>query len=664
MYTKILIANRGEIACRVIRTAQRLGIHCVAVYSEADTHSLHVKMADEAYCIGPAPSRESYLRGEFIVETALKAGAQAIHPGYGFLSENAEFAEQCAQAGICFIGPPPAAIRAMGSKSKAKEIMEQAKVPLVPGYHGKNQDLKTLQTAAEKIGYPVILKAAAGGGGKGMRVVWQSHGFDVALAAAKREAKASFADDQILVEKYLTRPRHIEIQVFADTKGNTIHLFERDCSIQRRHQKIIEEAPAAKISPELRQQMGKTAIAAAQTIGYVGAGTIEFLLDEDGSFYFMEMNTRLQVEHPVTEMITRQDLVEWQIRVALGEPLPLKQEELKIHGHAIETRIYAEDPNNDFLPSMGQIKYLKEPYQDNHVRIDTGIVQDDTVTPYYDPMLMKLIVWDQDRNSAILRLQQALANYQIVGVTTNLNLLTAITHHPAYAAAKIDTDFIQNYHQELFVSEPITPLQLAITSLYIHHRQKIALDHTARCSKDPYSPWNIVDGWRLNQPAQQTFRFLTDQEIKVVVNYQLDHFIIFCNEQKFIVRDVETIGNEIIILANDQHIRANLFLDANRVYLLYEGKRHQFCYLNNDQDYEQNIEIKSHLTAPMPGKVVALLAKVGDEVTAGDGLAIIEAMKMEHTIHAPSKGTVKEWYFQVGDLVDEGIELLKFEELD
>lgn len=662
MFTKILVANRGEIACRVIRTAQRLGIRCVAVYSEVDANALHVKMADEAYCIGPAASRDSYLRGDIIIETALKAGAQAIHPGYGFLSENADFAEQCAQAGIYFIGPPPAAIRAMGSKSKAKEIMEQAKVPLVPGYHGEQQDLKTLQTAAEKIGYPVILKAAAGGGGKGMRVIWQSHGFDAALTAAKREAKASFGDDLILLEKYLTKPRHIEIQVFADTKGNTIHLFERDCSIQRRHQKIIEEAPAPKVSSELRQRMGETAIAAAQAIGYVGAGTIEFLLDEDGSFYFMEMNTRLQVEHPVTEMITHQDLVEWQIRVALGEPLPLKQQELKIRGHAIETRIYAEDPSNDFLPSMGKIKYLKTPYKDNHVRIDTGVSQDDTITPYYDPMLTKLIVWEKDRSAAILRLQQALADYQIVGVSTNLNLLTAIAHHPAYIAAKLDTDFIQNYHQDLFAVEPITLLQLAITSLYIHHRQKIAAETQARASNDPYSPWNILDSWRSNQAAQQTFCFFTDQENKVIIRHQQDSYLIACNDQRLIIKDVQIVGNEIMFLANDEVIKANVFLDSNQIYLLYAGKRYQFSYLNNDQIYEQNIEIKSHLTTPMPGKIVALLAKTGEEVATGDGLAIIEAMKMEHTIHAPSKGIVKEWYFQVGDLVDEGIELLKFEE--
>lgn len=664
MFTKILIANRGEIACRIIRTAQRLGIRCVAVYSTADANALHVEMADEAYCIGAAPTGESYLRGDHIIAIALKTGAEAIHPGYGFLSENAEFAEHCAQAGICFIGPPPAAIRAMGSKSKAKEIMEKAGVPLVPGYHGKNQDLKTLQTAAEKIGYPIILKAAAGGGGKGMRTVWQTHGFETALNAAKREAKASFGDDLILVEKYLIKPRHIEIQVFADTQGNTIHLFERDCSIQRRHQKIIEEAPAPKITPELRQRMGKTAIAAAQAIGYVGAGTIEFLLDEDGAFYFMEMNTRLQVEHPVTEMITQQDLVEWQLRVAVGETLPLKQDELKIHGHAIETRIYAEDPNNEFLPSVGQIKYLKTPDQDSHVRIDTGFTQGDDITPYYDPMITKLIVWDQDRAAAVLRLQQALSNYQIVGVTTNLNLLTAIAHHPAYRAAELDTDFIQNHHGDLFTAKPITPLLLTFAALYIRQQQKINAENAARESHDPNSPWNILDGWRLNQAAEQSLRFFTDEEFKVTINFQPNGaYLITCKDQALMVNEVHVTKNEITVIANDQHFAANIFVANSQIYLLYAGQRYQFAWLNHDQSYAHEIEIKSHLTAPMPGKVVALLAKEGETVDEKAGLAIIEAMKMEHTIHAPTKGIVKEWYFQVGDLVDEGVELLKFEEI-
>ncbi len=693
MFTKILIANRGEIACRVMRTAQRLGIRCVAVYSEADANALHVKMADEAYCIGPAPSRESYLRGDHIIEIALKAGAQAIHPGYGFLSENAEFAEKCAAAGICFIGPPPAAIRAMGSKSKAKEIMEKARVPLVPGYHGDKQDLNTLQTAAEKIGYPVILKAAAGGGGKGMRVVSQAQDFDAALSSAKREAKSSFGNDLILVEKYLTKPRHIEIQVFADTKENTIYLFERDCSIQRRHQKIVEEAPAPKVSTELRQRMGEAAIAAAKAIGYVGAGTIEFLLDVDGSFYFMEMNTRLQVEHPVTEMITRQDLVEWQIRVAQGEPLPLRQDELKIHGHAIETRIYAEDPNNDFLPSIGKIKYLKTPHENNHVRIDTGFIQGDVISPYYDPMITKLIVWDHDRDAAIVRLQQALADYQVIGVTTNLNLLTAIAKNSAYAAAELDTAFIPNHHEELFTVKPVTVNILALASVYILHLQQQKAENLSKSSADPHSPWNHLNGWRLNQPAQQTLHFQTEQEITVVVDYRPDGYVLKCADLKrphpqplsprfapgegsknvdplshpapgegSNISAVEITENDVAVIANGQHLKANIYVESNQIYLLHLGVRYQFSLLNDQQNYEQETDIKSHLTAPMPGKVVALLATAGTEVEQGAGLAVIEAMKMEHTIHAPSKGMVKEWYFQVGDLVDEGIELLKFEE--
>ena len=385
MFDKILIANRGEIACRIIRTARRLGIHTVAVYSDADANSMHVALADEALRIGPAPARESYLRPELIIDAALRSGAQAVHPGYGFLSENADFAEACTKAGLVFIGPPTGAIRAMGSKSAAKQIMEKATVPLVPGYHGEDQEPELLRASADRIGYPVLIKASAGGGGKGMRVVLDSAAFADALAGAKREALSGFGDDRVLLEKYLTKPRHVEIQVFSDSHGNALYLFERDCSIQRRHQKVLEEAPAPGITDELRCRMGAAAVAAARAIGYVGAGTVEFLLDEDGSFYFMEMNTRLQVEHPVTEMITGQDLVEWQLMVAAGQPLPCSQEQLSISGHAIEVRIYAEDPLRDFLPSTGILQHLRTPLENAHVRIDTGVRAGDEVSIHYDP---------------------------------------------------------------------------------------------------------------------------------------------------------------------------------------------------------------------------------------------------------------------------------------
>ena len=411
MFDKILIANRGEIACRVIKTARRLGILTVAVYADADRNALHVTMADEAVHIGASPSRESYLVGSKIIAAAIQTNARAIHPGYGFLSENAEFSEQCQSAGLVFIGPPASAIQAMGSKSAAKTIMGEAGVPLVPGYHGADQSDSKLRDSAHDMGYPVLLKAVAGGGGKGMRQVWSADEFDQALSAARREAKSSFGNDDMLVEKYLTKPRHVEVQVFCDQNGSGVYLFERDCSVQRRHQKVIEEAPAPNLPQGLRESMGDTAVRAAQAIGYVGAGTVEFLLDEDGSFYFMEMNTRLQVEHPVTEMITGQDLVEWQLRVAAGEALPKTQSELQIKGHAFEARIYAEDPDNDFLPVTGNLSFLRPPPESEHVRVDTGVIQGDDVSIYYDPMIAKLIVWDETRERALARLARALSEY-------------------------------------------------------------------------------------------------------------------------------------------------------------------------------------------------------------------------------------------------------------
>jgi 3-methylcrotonyl-CoA carboxylase alpha subunit len=633
MFNKILIANRGEIACRVIRTAHKWGIACVAVYSEVDADALHVKLADEAFCIGSAPASESYLCGDKIIDVAVKAGAQAIHPGYGFLSENAAFAEACAKAGICFIGPPVAAIRAMGSKSAAKKIMAKAKVPLVPGYHDDDQTAKTLLAAANKIGYPVLLKAVAGGGGKGMRIVWSADEFTQALAAAKREALASFGDDTVLIEKYLTKPRHVEIQVFADSHGEVVYLFERDCSVQRRHQKVIEEAPAPGMTSELRRQMGEAAVAAARAIGYVGAGTVEFLLDEDGSFYFMEMNTRLQVEHPVTEMITGQDLVEWQLKIATGKSLPLKQDQLKINGHAFEVRIYAEDPRHDFLPSIGRINFLQTPEENAQVRLDTGIVQGDAISPYYDPMLAKLIVWDVDRAQALQRLSNALAQYFVVGVTTNLDLLAAIAEHPEFKSGKFDTGFIPKYHDELLKLPVVTEEILESAATYVWTQRKAEAEQRAALSTDPYSPWCAVDSWRMNLASEQKISFLVQGEVKNV-------------------------------RAGEGGRRATIFSDHEKIYLLVDGQRYQFTIVNPDTiDHAQHAtESKAHLIAPMPSKVVALLVKVGEQVKRGTPLIVVEAMKMEHTIHAPADGAVKEWYFQVGALVQEGVELLEFEE--
>ncbi len=482
MFNCLLVANRGEIACRVIRTAKRLGIRTVAVYSDADSKAMHVTLADEAVRIGPPAARESYLNGAAIIQAAKAAGAQAIHPGYGFLSENAEFAQACAAAGLVFVGPPPAAIRAMGSKIGAKQLMETSGVPLVPGYHGAEQDAAALEAHAVRIGFPVLIKASAGGGGKGMRIVERAEDFRAALEGARREALKSFGDDRVLVERYLNRPRHIEIQVFADTQGHCIYLHERDCSIQRRHQKIIEEAPAPGLSAARRAAMGEAAVKAARAVGYVGAGTVEFIAAGE-EFYFMEMNTRLQVEHPVTEMITGLDLVEWQLQVASGQPLPLEQADVPLNGHALEARLYAENPARDFLPSTGKLTTLRWPPQDSGTRIDTGVREGDEVTMYYDPMIAKLIVHGPDRNAAIARLRAALEGCAIEGVKTNLALLRAINDHPDFAAQHIHTGFIAEHHDDLF-ARAVRPPSAA---------------RPAAAARS--SPWDAADGWRLNLPA-------------------------------------------------------------------------------------------------------------------------------------------------------------------
>src|SRR5512142_772908 len=457
MFHKILIANRGEIACRVAATARRLGVKTVAVYSDADANARHVAACDQAVRIGEAAPRDSYLRWERIIEAAKSTGAQAIHPGYGFLSENADFAQACASAGLVFIGPPASAIEAMGLKAQSKQLMERAGVPLVPGYHGSDQDPALLQREADRIGYPVLIKASAGGGGKGMRAVERPEDFAAALASCQREARNSFGDEAVLVEKYVTRPRHIEIQVFGDTQGNCVYLFERDCSVQRRHQKVLEEAPAPGMTPERRAAMGKAAVDAAKAVGYVGAGTVEFIADQSGGFFFMEMNTRLQVEHPVTEMITGLDLVEWQLRVAAGEPLPLRQEQLRIDGHALEARIYAEDPDKGFLPSTGRLLHLAQPEPSYHVRIDAGVDEGDEIGPWYDPMIAKLVVWDATRERALARMQTALAQVRIVGVQNNVEFLSRLVASPAFAAADLDTALIEREKEFLFPPTRETP---------------------------------------------------------------------------------------------------------------------------------------------------------------------------------------------------------------
>jgi 3-methylcrotonyl-CoA carboxylase alpha subunit len=662
MFDKLLIANRGEIACRVIRTAKRLGIRTVAVYSDADVDALHVSLADEAYHIGPSPARESYLLGNVILEVALRSGAWAIHPGYGFLSENAGFAEACAKAGVVFIGPPSEAIRAMGSKSAAKEIMGAAGVPLVPGYHGQSQDPAFLRVEAEQIGYPLLIKASAGGGGKGMRVVWSGAEFDDALSGAKREAMAGFGDNHVLMEKYLTRPRHIEIQVFADSQGNALHLFERDCSIQRRHQKVIEEAPASGMTVTLREQMGKAAVAAARAINYVGAGTVEFLLDEDGSFYFMEMNTRLQVEHPVTEMITGLDLVEWQMRVAAGEPMPCSQEQLVIGGHAIEARIYAEDPTREFLPSTGRLRHLRTPLENAHVRIDSGVRQGDEVSIHYDPMIAKLVVWDVDRSSAVRRLRQALAEFQVVGVTTNTVFLGSVAAHPAFSAGEIDTSFIERHRAALFPEvAPASDRILALASLELMLEQAVESQQRASSSSDPYSPWHRTNGWRLNFDNHHDLYFIDgEQSVTVVVHYRSGGYVLDLPGGSLFVRGERGPGGEIMADLDGMRVRATVVRHGNSLTILDQGKSHLLIKHDPGAAGDEDEAAAGRLTAPMPGKVVAIMVQVGVRVVRGTPLLIMEAMKMEHTINAPCDGAVAEFHFEVGAVVNEGAELLNF----
>ena len=630
MFNKILIANRGEIACRIIKTARAMGVATVAVYSEADRNALHMKMADESAYIGPAASSESYLVGSNIIQAALDTGAEAIHPGYGFLSENADFCRQCEAHNLIFIGPPIEAIVAMGSKSAAKKIMADAGVPLVPGYHGDDQSPALLKQAANKMGYPVLLKAAAGGGGKGMRAVHAEAEFDEALDAAKREALNSFNDDIMLVEKYLLNPRHVEIQVFCDSHGNAVYLFERDCSVQRRHQKVIEEAPAPRMSETLRQQMGEAAIKAAVAINYQGAGTVEFLLDSRGGFFFMEMNTRLQVEHPVTEMISGQDLVEWQLRVACGEPLPRSQQQLQINGHAFEARIYAEDPEHDFLPATGRLKILQPPLETANVRVDTGVVEGDDVSIYYDPMIAKLVVWDLDRDRALQRLTQALSEYRIAGLTTNIGFLYNLATSQAFINGDVDTGYIENHQQEIFRQRDADINYAApfAGAAILTSRQQRALA-SANHSSEPNSPWHLTNSWGL--PETTIGVKLQGQEINLAVD---------------VLPDLTDIS----------------IIETRSGFDLFTPKGFFHCAeIQPDLGLVNDNIGGGSLRAPMHGTVVTLQVEAGVEVKKGDSLLVMEAMKMEHCIGAPSDGLVTEFYFQPGDLVDGGAELLAFE---
>ncbi|MDN3647391.1 acetyl/propionyl/methylcrotonyl-CoA carboxylase subunit alpha [Reinekea marina] len=669
MFDKILIANRGEIACRVIRTARKMGVRTVAVYSDADQNALHVSLADEAVHIGGSASRDSYLCVDKVINAALKTGAQAIHPGYGFLSENAAFCDACAQHNITFIGPPKSAIEAMGSKSAAKQIMGDAGVPLVPGYHGEDQDPQVLRNASNDMGYPVLLKATAGGGGKGMRQVWSESEFDEALAAAKRESLNAFGDDTMLVEKYLTQPRHVEIQVFCDQHKNAVYLFERDCSVQRRHQKIIEEAPAPGMTEALRSAMGEAAIQAAQAIDYEGAGTVEFLLDEDGSFYFMEMNTRLQVEHPVTEMISGQDLVEWQLRVASGEPLPCQQKDLTINGHAFEARIYAEDPSNDFLPVSGRIAYLNPPKESEYVRIDTGVVAGDEVSVFYDPMIAKLVVWDEDRDRALSRLTKALREYQLAGMTTNIGFLHDLAACKPFRAAELDTGFIEKHHALIFRPMPeLSTFDLALAGLYLVLSQQQQNEQHRLNRGDATSPWHDTSAWRSGEPNQQSFHLQVEEtEHRVVVIHDSSEsgfYQLLVNDQ--VLKAQGQLNNhEMAVNIDGVQLTAHVaqhdeFYSVYRSNQVHADSTMQFKVATPDLGIDDAHGAAGSLTAPMNGTMVALLVEPGQSVKKGDALLVMEAMKMEHTVKAPADGQVDTFFYKAGELVEGGSELLAF----
>ena len=671
MFKKILIANRGEIACRVAASARRMGVRTVAVYSDADTCAKHVQACDEAVHIGGSAPKDSYLRWERILEAAKATGAQAIHPGYGFLSENEEFAQACADAGLVFIGPPPSAIRAMGLKAASKQLMEKAGVPLVPGYHGADQDPQLLQREADRIGYPVLIKASAGGGGKGMRLVERSEDFAAALASCQREAINSFGDDAVLVEKYVLRPRHIEIQVFGDTQGNCVYLFERDCSVQRRHQKVLEESPAPGMTPALRQKMGEAAVAAAQAVNYVGAGTVEFIVEQPGGydqpeamkFYFMEMNTRLQVEHPVTEAITGEDLVDWQLRVASGLPLPKRQDELRITGHAIEARICAENPDNGFLPATGTLHVYRKPdcasFRVGDVRVDDGVREGDAISPFYDSMIAKLIVHGDTREQALARLDAALAETRIVGLATNVQFLRLVIASDAFATAKLDTALIEREKQHLFHQQRLPQAQAVAAA--------VAQVLQAERAQETADPFSRRDGWRSHGVAERRWdfrqgeaavparlRYLHDGALQLAVGEgeSLAEGLLSWQQAGDGAFDVQFAG---------QRLRAQVHVLGEQCHV-FAPQGAAVLGLADPLAHAGEVQSEGgRLTAPMPGKVVSFAVKAGDKVSKGQPLAVMEAMKMEHTIAAPGDGVVAELLYAPGDQVTEGSELLRLE---
>ncbi|CAG8482837.1 2959_t:CDS:10 [Paraglomus brasilianum] len=718
LFDKILIANRGEIACRVIRTAKRLGVKTVCVYSEADRNALHTKLSDEAYLIGPAPSSESYLNIDKIIEVARRSGAQAIHPGYGFLSENPTFASRLAEEKIIFIGPPASAMISMGSKrylfeiasmvcdiplmstpfcfqliaqpsliipkstsfpshiiSESKEIMTAAGVPVVPGYHGANQEISFLKSKSLEIGYPILIKAIKGGGGKGMRIVYDPSDFELQLNSSKREAMNSFSDDQVLLEKYLLTPRHVEVQIFADTYNNVVHLFERDCSIQRRHQKILEEAPAPMLDEAIRNELGRKAVAAARAVGYVGAGTVEFIMDTtDGKFYFMEMNTRLQVEHPVTEMVTGTDLVQWQFEVAAGNSLPLSQDQIQLDGHAFEARIYAENPTNNFLPDTGTLLHLRTPQPSTTVRIETGFDQGDQVNVYYDPMIAKLVVKGGDRAEALRALRNALDDYEVVGLNTNIEFLKQVASHSAFVDGQVETGFIEKHREDLFQSDPnIPPELIAQASLSIVLCELGKIQNQASNSLDPFSPWSYLSSTRLNSTHTRQI-ILGDNN-----NTEFNTYITFNKDGSYDITIMSALTDpaifnkvtatwneterEIIANIGDRRFKSHVVFDKQQKVVIFgEGLRTVLMIPEPNYLQETGSDTAGSVKTPMPCRVSQILVESGQTVEKGTPLIVLEAMKMEHLIKSPVTGTIDKIYYKVGDLVEENKNLLGFVE--
>ena len=658
MFEKILIANRGEIACRIIKTAKRMGIQTVTVYSDADKNSLHATQADQAIHIGPSPSSESYLQIEKIIQVAKESGAEAIHPGYGFLSENPEFARKCKESGIEFIGPSAESIKEMGQKDVAKRIMEVAGLPVIPGYHGENQDIENLVEIAEKIGFPVLIKASAGGGGKGMRIVNKKSEFVDSIQAVQRESQSSFGDQRCIIEKYLPKTRHIEVQIFGDKKGNYVHLFERDCSIQRRYQKVIEEAPAPGISDEMRNKLGDIAIQVAKAVDYENAGTVEFIADISNGFsidsiYFMEMNTRLQVEHPVTELITGQDLVEWQLRIAAGESLPLKQSDLQIKGHAIEARVYAEDPANEFLPSIGKLDYFELPFGD--IRIDSGVRQGDVITQFYDPMIAKLISYVESRREAINRLNTVLSGSYITGVKSNISFVRNVLKHDKFQSGEVETGLVdKNIDQFTETQSP----SLEITAV-----AALASLGLLDCP-DSESPWTFIRGWRNWGKSKCFAKVSCGNEIH---DFQID----VIDNQNFVVQEGKILTNVVLIeniegilnlKINDSEESVKIIHLNDYISIFKDGEMYDFVIPDIDYSEIGDEGASSRVIAQIPSVVKEIKVKEDDQVVKGQKLLVLEAMKMEHTVYSQQEGIVSDIFVKVGQQVKESEVLIKFEE--